>query len=278
MKSYPLALVLCSLLLAACAKSGIGPNITLGNTLPGVAPTAGPLNKVSDVKVQDVQMIASAGVDAYKAITLTDAEVVTMGLQGIAHSDKQAKVAIAKDKYAQRLAKLIAKHKNEDGLKLNFKVYQAKEINAFASPDGSIRIYSGLMDKMTDDELRYVIGHEIGHVKLKHSLSAYRAEYLGRAARKSATLAVGSNAGKLLASELSALAEEAFNAQYSQESERQADDYGLAFNKKHKYNPKGAVTALEKLALMSSGEADFFSSHPAPADRAKRLKEQLGMK
>lgn len=269
-------LVFCGLLLAGC-QSGLAPNTTLGSVLPGSS-SSSPLKKPSDLSVQDVQQIASAGADVYKALQLSDADVVSLGLQGIAHSDKQAKVAPANNKYAQRLAKLVAKHKNEDGMKLNFKVYLVNEINAFASPDGSIRVYSGLMDKMNDDELHYVIGHEIGHVKLKHSLTAYRAEYMARAAKKGVTVAAGSNVAKLAVNELGSLVEEGFNAQYSQENERQADDYGLAFNKKHKYNPKGAVTALEKLALMGNGEADFFSSHPAPADRAKRLKEQLGMK
>jgi putative metalloprotease len=35
-------------------------------------------------------------------------------------------------------------------------------VNAFATADGTIRIYSGLMEMMTDDELIFVIGHEIG--------------------------------------------------------------------------------------------------------------------
>ena len=204
---------------------------------------------------------------------MTEADVKALGLQGIEKSDKQAKVA-TKGKYANRLAKLVAKHKNEDGLKLNFKVYQTPEINAFASPDGSIRIYSGLMDLMTDDELHYVIGHEIGHIKNGDSLAAHKAEYLTRAARKGIA-ATDSTAGDVARSQLGNLLESAFNAQYSQEAERKADDYGLAFNKKYKYNPKAAITALEKLAKLSGNQSSLFASHPAPGDRAQRLKEQL---
>ncbi|MFN3432343.1 MAG: ABC transporter substrate-binding protein, partial [Candidatus Sericytochromatia bacterium] len=48
----------------------------------------------------------------------------------------------------ERLARLTAKHVNEDGMKLNFKVYLSKEVNANATADGSIRVYSGLMDMM----------------------------------------------------------------------------------------------------------------------------------
>lgn len=224
----------------------------------------------------DAGLAVSAGLDAVKALTLTDAEVKSLGLRGVEESDKQAKLAPANNKYAKRLTALTRKHLKEDKLQLNFKVYLTPDINAFASPDGSIRVYSGLMDMMNDDELRYVLGHEIGHVKLGHSLSAHKAEYLTRAGRKGLA-ATGSKGGQLAASELGSLVEEAFNAQYSQEHEREADDYGLAFNKKYKYKPQAAVSALEKLAKLGGG-GGLFASHPAPAERAQRLREQLKMK
>jgi len=49
--------------------------------------------------------------------------------------------------------------------------------------NGCIRVYSGLMDMMTDSELRGVIGHEMGHVALGHSKKAMqqRMRYLPRA-------------------------------------------------------------------------------------------------
>lgn len=261
MKAHYFPLILVSLLAAACTTTGN--NNPLGSVASGTTKSGG----------KDTGLAVSAGLDAYKAMTLTDSDVKALGLKGIEQSDKQAKIA-AKGKYAARLAKLTAKHKGEDGLKLNFKVYQTPEINAFASPDGSIRVYSGLMDLMTDDELHYVLGHEIGHVKLGHSLSAYRAEILTRAARKGVA-ASGTAAGDVARSQLGGLMEAAFNAQYSQDAERQADDYGLAFNKKYKYNQKAAVSALEKLAKLSGSQASIFSSHPAPAERAKRLSDQI---
>ena len=35
-------------------------------------------------------------------------------------------------------------------------------LNAFACADGSVRVFSSLMDIMTDEELLGVIGHEVG--------------------------------------------------------------------------------------------------------------------
>ena len=111
--------------------------------------------------------------DAHKAATLSEEEVKRDGK--LVANELDAKNTVAKgNTYAKRLEKITAKLKNEDGLTLNYKVYMVKDVNAFALPDGSIRVFAGLMDMMTDDELFFVIDHEIGHVKLGHSADAFR--------------------------------------------------------------------------------------------------------
>ena len=92
-----------------------------------------------------------AAVDVFKAVSVSDEELKSATLQLRAAEDKKARVATGKNKYAQRLARLTRKHVNEDGLQLNYKVYLSPQVNANATPDGSIRVYSGLMDLMTDN-------------------------------------------------------------------------------------------------------------------------------
>lgn len=215
--------------------------------------------------------IGAAG-DLAKAATISDDEIKDGARQMVARQDKVEKVAPAGSKYAKRLAALTAKHVKEDGLKLNFKVYMSPQVNAFATPDGSVRVYSGLMDLMTDDELRGVIGHEIGHAKLGHSVARMKTAYLASAGRKVAA----SSDSKLAAiadSELGAMMEEVLNAQFSQSQETASDDYGLKFMQKHKYDVHAMETALRKLGNQS---ASLTSSHPAPADRADRMKAKAG--
>ncbi len=90
-----------------------------------------------------------------------------------------------------RLNKLFGKHKSQDGLNLNYKVYKVKDINAFACADGSVRVFSSLMDIMTDSELLAVIGHEIGHVKNQDTKDAMKSAYLKAAALDAASSASG---------------------------------------------------------------------------------------
>ncbi len=214
-----------------------------------------------------------AGTDAYKAANLSEEEVKRDGK--LVADELDAKNPVAKgDKYAKRLEKLTARLKNEDGLTLNFKVYKVRDVNAFALPDGSIRVFAGLMDMMTDDELLSIIGHEVGHVKLGHSAEAFRVAYAASAARKGAD-AAGGVAGALSRSELGDIGEKFINAQFSQQQELSSDDYGLAMLKKYKRPAAAAESALRKLA--SLGESGgMLASHPNSDKRADRMKEQAG--
>ena len=214
-----------------------------------------------------------AGKKLIKAATLSDEDMATLSLQSVKWMDENNPIAEAGDAYADRLSKLVSGLDNEDGLTLNFKVYRVVDINAFATPDGSVRVMVGLMDLMTDDELLSVIGHEIGHVKLGHSKKRYQSAYAISAAKDIAV--VNSNAGKVLADEeIGNFVETVANAQFSQTNESSADEYGFKFLVKHNFNYHGMESAFKKLADLSAdgGKGSLTSSHPGSAKRSARAK------
>ena len=112
---------------------------------------------------------ANAVRKAVKAATLSDEEMKELSLQSVEAMDAQNPVVPDGDPLAKRFKALVKGLESEDGLTLNFKLYNVADVNAFATPDGSIRVMAGLMFIMTDDEVLSVIGHEIGHVKLQHA-------------------------------------------------------------------------------------------------------------
>jgi metalloprotease len=241
---------------------------TLGS-VAGAATSGGTGSSSTDNKV-------GAGVDLLKAATVSDADLKSVSLQLRAHDDKRTQIAGLGSKQGQRLAKLTAKHVNEDGMTLNFKAYVSPQINANASADGSIRIYTGLMEKMTDAELLGVIGHEIGHVKLAHSSARLRTAYLASAGRKVAASS-SSALGAIADSDLGAIGEQLVKGQFSQSQETDSDDYGLAFMKKHGYDVKAMESAFRKLATLSSpkgGLNEMLASHPDAGKRADRMREK----
>jgi len=218
-------------------------------------------------------LATEAGVDAVKSITLSEEAVQRMAKQSSAYVDRKQRVASPENQYAMRLRRLVGQHQREGSLSFNYKVYLSPQVNAFAMADGTIRIYSGLMDMMNDGELRFVIGHEMGHVALKHIHKKIKVAYGASAIRK-AVGSIDGVAGEIARSQLGGFVQSLTGAQFSQYEEKEADDYGLLFMKRKGYNPWHGVSALKKLARLGNNHT-FLSSHPAPGKRAKRLQLQL---
>lgn len=218
----------------------------------------------------------SGAAKAAKAVTLTDAQMASYVKESVDWMDKHNPVPGADSPYTQRLNRLTAGITDADGIPLNFKVYDVIDINAFACPDGSVRVFSSLMDIMSDDELLGVIGHEIGHVLKHHSKNAFRTQLLTGAA-KDAVSAAGGVAAALTDSQLGSLGESLINAKYSQKQENEADDCGYDFLVSKGRNPWGMAMAFEKLQNLEGGAQKqsyvqkMFSSHPETQARIKHI-------
>jgi len=217
-------------------------------------------------------LLDAAG-DAVTALRMSDDDIAQLGAQAAAAYDELNEVLPDDHAYSVRLAKIVDGLAADSGLKLNFKVYWVEDINAFALPDGSVRVFAGLMDLMDDDELRFVIGHEIGHVKHGHSKEGFRTAYLAQAARKG--LAASDNAvGALAASELGGLVENIVKAKHSQSNELEADRYGLELLRKHEYDPAAAVSALRRLDD-GKRRSSLLASHPDANKRADLIAKAI---
>lgn len=208
--------------------------------------------------------------------TFSDADAANLSKDAVAQMDKENPVGDDKDPYTIRLKKVFGKHATENGLALNFKVYKVKEVNAFATADGSVRVYSGLMDLMDDNELLAVIGHEIGHVANHDSRDAVKAAY-----RKEALVdAVGSQYDKVSAiseGQIGKIGHALIDSRHSRQQESEADTYSYDFMKRNGYNVNAVESAFSILAKLKDGkEASFIekmlSSHPDPKDRAAEAK------
>jgi putative metalloprotease len=223
----------------------------------------------------DFGKMLEAGKDLVDSTSISDEELKSYFDQMSNQMDQEHTVAGPGTAQGKRLAKLVKGLDNHEGLKLNFKVYKTPEINAFAMANGAIRVYSGLMDQFTDDEIRYVIGHEIGHVMAGHTKARIQMT-MRTSAFKKAISSTDSKAAKLADSQLGELFQQVILAQHSQSNEREADDRAMQFMKSRKYDSMACVTALEKLDALSSGAgASWLSTHPSPRERAQRMREQL---
>ena len=215
-----------------------------------------------------------------QALTLTDAQMADYVRESVNWMDKNNPVLPEDNPYVVRLTALTEGITDADGIPLNFKVYDVVDVNAFACPDGSVRVFSSLMDIMDDDELMGVIGHEIGHVLKHHSKNAFKTELL-TGALKDAVASTGGKAAALTESQLGTLGTALINAKYSQKQEKEADDCGYDFLVSKGRNPWGMVMAFEKLESLENQSENspsyvskMFSSHPETKDRIKKMSER----
>ena len=138
--------------------------------------------------------------------------------------------------------------------------------NAFTFPDGTIIVLDDLITSIADDsQILAVFAHELGHARGRHSL-----QLLLHSSAVGAfwTIYVG-DISTLLAAAPAALVQ----ARYSQDLERQADDYGAALLAHNGMSPALLADALKKLAASHAGTSTggYLSSHPSTDERMRHL-------
>lgn len=229
----------------------------------------------------DWSRLLTGTIKAGKAYMITDEQLAKMVGDEVAVMDCQNTVCANNSKYAKRLKRITKGMKDADGIELNFKVYKTTEYNAFACPDGSVRVFSALMDILNDEELLGVIGHEIGHVALRHTKKAWRDALL----RSAASDIIGSKSStwaSLSDSYLGSITSVALSAKHSRYHETQADDYGYDFLKRCGKNPWAMGLAFKKLKAISQRKdrskyekwLEAFSSHPDFDERIERMRDR----
>lgn len=160
---------------------------------------------------------------------------------------------------------------------VSFKIFNDRELNAFALPDGRIFVTSLMATAVTDDELAFVLGHEITHVKEGHakrqSQRATGGALLG--ALLGAVLGGGESDIRLGADILGGLT----LGHYSRKDERRSDEQGILYMTRAGYDPMKAADAMQRLIdQYGDGDADvpvlgWFATHPDTKNRRGWLQE-----
>lgn len=170
--------------------------------------------------------------------------------------DKNNTIAGEDSEYYKRLAGLVASdYINIDGMAINYKVYENPEANIIATADGSIRIYSGMMDMLDDEELVAVIATQIGHIANKDVRDAL----LKVASEDNATKAGTAQLEKLLSfsgDKMGTVINELLQVPYTDDQNKKADSFAFDLLKKNGNDTDGLVSALRKFAELETADAE----------------------
>jgi predicted Zn-dependent protease len=156
-----------------------------------------------------------------------------------------------------------------------FSVVESKDINAFALPGGPMFIFTGLLDKLTnDDQLAAVMGHEMTHVRKEHwanQVAADQERVAGLSILLGATKA--GDAAYTAAGVVNSLV----NLRYSRKDEDEADEGGLNNMVAAGYDPQGMLQLFKILqsAEGGGGTPAFLQDHPLTEDRIKHTEERI---
>ncbi|MGQ0654098.1 MAG: M48 family metalloprotease [Betaproteobacteria bacterium] len=149
-----------------------------------------------------------------------------------------------------------------------------RTVNAFALPGGPIFITEALLGALkTEAQVAAVLGHEIGHVIARHSSERLAKQQLMQGLLSA--LVVGT--GDYTSAQIGQLVGSMITMKYGREDELEADALGVRIMVEAGYDPHAMIAVMETLARVSGGsrQPEFVSTHPAPENRAARIKESI---
>lgn len=199
--------------------------------------------------------------------------------QGWVYSDRET------DEYLQKLGLSMVPEETPENVQWRFHVLRDIEANAFALPNGSIYVNSGLLSRMENEaQLAGVLAHEITHVVQRHSylenrsarkkmvavdiiLAAASASYFARLSPV-ITTAMGNLLPMIVASTIFG---------YSRELEHDADVAAVETLVRRGYDLREFARGFELLRngpeVDLSEEPVFWASHPKLDSRVKYVRE-----
>ena len=177
----------------------------------------------------------------------------------------------ALQQYVQRVGARLAAESERPNLPWTFRVVDDPTPNAFALPGGFIFMTRGMMDLMDSEaELAAVLGHEIGHVTARHSVTQ-----ISRGQLAQLGLGVGSILFPSAAQAVGGLAQTGMQLlflSYGRDAERQADELGFRYALREGFEVREMDDVFATLLRIgqASGRSEipsWLASHPAEPER-----------
>ena len=242
-----------------------------GTRLPVQPPTSPPKEEFKFTKVD---------LDLLDQVNLLDKRFER---DGLVYADEPTNA------YLQRVGEsLLPRNLDLEHVLWKFRVLRDPVPNAFALPNGSVYVNTGLISLLDNEsQLAAILAHEITHVLLRHSYlqnRSTRKKFLtiniisAIAAWNPAGGVVGAAIGIIAAVSPFILISTIYG--YSRDLEKEADLKGVDLMMSAEYPPEEMVKALKLLSSDLEGEQIrlFYNDHPQLQDRITYVTSYLGIK
>ena len=182
-------------------------------------------------------------------------------------------------RYINVLGDSIAKLADDRSLNWQFFVVNAAEVNAFAVPGGYIYVNRGLIDRArTMSQLAGVLGHEIGHVVRRHSISQMEKAQGASIGVQLACVLTNVCNNPATAAAINVGGNAVF-AKFSRDDENDADTEGVKNVVRAGIDPRGIPEMfrilLDERQRSPSSVDTWFATHPLEEDRIRQTEAQI---
>lgn len=176
--------------------------------------------------------------------------------------------------FIQSKADEMGKISHRPKIKYHIRLLDSPVVNAFAVPGGYIYFTRGILAHFNNEaELVGVLGHEMGHVTARHSVSQQSKQQLGQ------LLLIG---GMVASETFAQYAEYAMQGmqllflKFSRDDETESDRLGVGYSTKIGYDAHKMADFFRVLERMNmeaghNGVPTFLSTHPDPGDRYNKV-------
>ncbi len=183
------------------------------------------------------------------------------------------------NRYINVLGDSLSRVTPRSDLDWHFYIVDSPDINAFAVPGGFIYVNRGLIERAQNvSELAGVMGHEIGHVVLRHSL-----KQMAQQQNANTLVGLGCALSNVCSNGVAATAIQlggsAVFAKFSRTDEAQADHEGVIFTSKAGIDPRGIPEMfqilLDERKTNPDAVSSFFASHPTEESRITATQAEI---
>ncbi len=178
----------------------------------------------------------------------------------------------------ERLTRAIPQQFQQPAFDYQFKIVNARDINAFALPGGPMYVNRGMITAArSEGEMAGVMAHEIAHIALRHGTS--QATKQSSPLNQIGTIGLilgGAILGGQTGAQLGALGAQAWMTTYSRDYERQADILGSQIMARAGYDPRDLANMFRTIEQQSGGSRapEWLSSHPNPGSRYETINRE----
>jgi predicted Zn-dependent protease len=183
--------------------------------------------------------------------------------------------------YVSSIGRRLAAQASGPRYPYSFSVANYREINAFALPGGPVWVHRGAIAAAQNEaQLASVLAHEVAHIAERHAADQITKGLVANGLLGLLGAMLGNDGGARAAQVAAQVLAGGYMLKFSRDDEREADRVGARIMRQAGWDSREMIAFMEILRRQQGRDPHsvevFLSSHPAPSERAGRLRSELG--